>query len=277
MLLVLILCFMLRNRGVLLFLCLFVYVVSFGQESYSRQDDYVKHCDLVSEYEPLFALGLKLLKEEGKANMAGRVFLKVLDGNSSSCDASFLIGVALTLQEEHAKALPYYYMADSLAISPNTMFKQELAEASLRVNNIGFARVTYERMLDIDKANILGYIGLAITATSLGDYDKGLNSLASAELLVSSDDMEALADINFLKGILLVLNKEFLSAINVLEALPASYRTSKDYYIHYIIANYELYKLTAIDRYKLNTKKALEAARFYKEEIKPTFFEKYQL
>lgn len=224
--------------------------------------------------------GLEALNYPRLANTAGKIFFSIINEDKSLCDAYFYTGVALTKQGKHEAALNYYYYADSLSVKSNSDFKQELAEAAIRIHNIGLARKKYEELVKAFPEDPDGYYGIGLTATSLGDVDNGLKHLQIAEekyVIEGSWTIARENEVYLMYGLLLTMAKKYKEAVVYFEKCSNTYDTLDDYNANYALVTYKLYLETKEDKWKevskLSFDKIKDKEKLHKSYIDSFHFE----
>lgn len=244
-----------------------------------RIDNYVFECPFANEeIQELYQTGIKALNKQEHINIAGKIFFQIIQKDNTLCDAYYFTGVALTKQNKHKAALSYYYYADSLAVKSNAEFKEELAEAALRVNNVGLARKKYEELTKDFPEDPDGYYGIGLTATSMGDFDNGLAHLNIAEEKYKAEQSWTEKRINevwLMKAILYTMNEEYKKAMPYFEQCQTAFGTIDDYLANYALAAYHLYLQTKEPLWKQKCQQTLEQLKG-NEKLKQDFFELFQ-
>lgn len=205
--------------------------------------------------------GLDALNYPRLANTAGKIFFSIINEDKSLCDAYFYTGVALTKQGKHEAALNYYYYADSLSVKSNSDFKQELAEAAIRIHNIGLARKKYEELVKVFPEDPDGYYGIGLTATSLGDVDNGLAHLVIAEEKYTDEGTWTTTrenEVYLMHALLLTMVKRYNEAIVYFDKCSNAYNALDDYNANYALATYNLYIETKDEKWKTLSKLAFD-------------------
>ncbi len=222
--------------------------------------------------------GFEALNYPRLANTAGKIFFSIINEDKSLCDAYFYTGVALTKQAKHEAALNYYYYADSLSVRSNSDFKQELAEAAIRVHNIGLARKKYEELVKAFPQDPDGYYGIGLTATSLGDIDNGLTHLQIAEEKYKSEGTWTTTrehEVYLMHALLLTMAKKYKEAVVYFDKCSNVYNTLDDYNANYALATYNLYKETKEEKWKELSKLAFDKIKD-KEKLHQSYKDSFQ-
>ncbi|MGL4584142.1 MAG: tetratricopeptide repeat protein [Flavobacterium sp.] len=226
----------------------------------------------------LFKTGLKALNSPKYYNIAGKVFFNIIQRDKTLCDAYFFTGVALTKQDKHEAAVSYYYYADSLSSKSNSLFKEELAEAALRVNNIGLARKKYEELIKYFPNDPDGYYGIGLTATTIGDIANGLQKLSIAEELYIAENTwttQREQEVYLMKGILFITDTQYVAGLEYLDKCRTTFNTLDDFNANYALASDELFKETKDESYKAKALEALGRIKD-KEKLNETFLQRFQ-
>lgn len=226
----------------------------------------------------LFKTGLKALNSPKYYNIAGKVFFSIIQRDKTLCDAYFFTGVSLTKQDKHEAAVSYYYYADSLSSKSNSEFKEELAEAALRVNNIGLARKKYEELVKDFPNDPDGYYGIGLTATTIGDIANGLQKLSIAEELYIAENTwttQREQEVYLMKGILFITDTQYIAGLEYLDKCFDTFHTLDDYNANYALACLELSKDSKEEKYKQKVIEALSRIKD-KDKLNEAFLKRFQ-
>ncbi|WBV60990.1 hypothetical protein PFY12_02440 [Chryseobacterium camelliae] len=189
-----------------------------------------------------------------------KVLFKAIEEDQKYCDAYFLAGYYLRLQNMHKEALVFYYAADSLAQNKAPIFKQNLAIGYMRFGKVNEAREKYEEMVKYFPDNPEGYYGIANTSVVLGDYDKGLQNLKLAENLYKNTGTVN-NDVIYMYGMLHSLKEDYETALPYLDNVYSTYKKDENYL--------SLYALTMVKVGKSkNDEKLIKKARKTYDKIK---------
>ncbi len=221
----------------------------------------------------LYKSAFEALNTPKYINTAGKIFFNILQIDKSLCDAYFFTGIALTQQEKHQAALSYYYYADSLATNNNSVFKEELAQAALRVNNVGLARKKYEEIIKYFPEDPDGYYGLGLTATTLGDSEEGLKNLEIAEQKYLSEQswtVQRKNEVWLMKAILLTMEERYKEAIDYFERCEDTFGELEDFNANLALSAYHLYQEKNDEQWKKRCLEALQKLQD-KEKLKESF------
>ncbi len=259
---------------------LFSYVNLYSQNIAESElfDEYNLECKTSNnEILEQYKIGYKLLNNPEYVNTAGKVFFNIIKEDKSLCDAYFLTGVSLTKQGKDKAAFLYYYFADSLAVKPNVLFKGELAEASLRISNIDLSRKIYEDIIQYFPESPIGYFGIGLTGTSIGDFDNAFDNIEIAEKKYIKEGNYTESKKNeiwLIKGILLTKQNKYAQAIAYFEKCEVMFGQLDDYNAHFAIASYHLYEETKNKEWK---DKSLKAFKSIKNQniLEDEFIKKY--
>lgn len=264
--------------SIALFFILSTKLYSQNLEDILRFEDYNLECktsnkEILEQYKK----GYKLLNNSKYVNTAGKVFFNIIKEDKSLCDAYFFTGVSLTRQGMYKDAFVYYYYADSLAVNPNVFFKEKLAEASLRINNIDLSRKIYKDIVLNFPESPIGYFGIALTGTTIGDFENALENLEIAEKKYSKQGHPKKSTKNeiwVIKGILLTKHEKYADAIECFNKCEAMFGHLDDYNAHFAIASYHLYEQTQNKEWK---DKSLKAFKRIKDQriLEDEFIKKY--
>jgi hypothetical protein len=187
------------------------------------------------------------------------VFFRAYQTDTTFCDAMFFTGYTLRLLNDK-NALACYYMADSLAKNKSIEFKSNLAAESLRFQSeegIKLARKKYNEIIQYFPDSPEGYYGFAITSPEIGDVEKGLENINIAIEKYNIKNRAIKDDVNFIKGILLTLNKKYDEGLESLEKSSSSYKKDENYKIHYSLC------LLKVSEFKNDDKMKKKALKIY--------------
>ncbi len=221
--------------------------------------------------------GFEALNYQWLANTAGKIFFNIIQEDKSLCDAYFYTGISLTKQDKHQAALNYYYYADSLATNSNADFKQALAEAAVRVGNVGLARKKYEELIKDFPNDPDAYYGMGLTATSIGDVKNGLSNLLIAEekyLLEGTWDTIRKSEVFLMRGILFTMDKQYQEAINAFDHCSEVFNDLDDFNANYALASYKLYQESQDEKWKEVSKTAFERIKA-KDKLRKSYLEMF--
>ncbi len=163
------------------------------------------------------------------------LLLKVASEDSKYCDAYFMAGYFLRLQDMHKEALAAYYIADSLAQNKAPIFKQNLAIQFMRFGKVDEARKKYEEMVKYFPENPEGYYGIGNTSIVIGDYEEGLKNLKRAEDLYKVSG-KVKDDVVYMYGMLYTLKENYETALPYLEDAYSTYKKDDGYLSLYALA-----------------------------------------
>lgn len=245
---------------------------SYEDKAFSCPSDDIEVIDL-------YTTGLKALNYPKFYNVAGKIFFSLVERDKTLCDAYFFTGVALTKQEKHETAINYYYYADSLASKSNSIFKEELAEAALRIGNVGLARKKYEELIKDFPEDPDGYYGIGLTATTIGDIANGLQKLSVAEGLYIAENTwtpQRQQEVYLMKGILFITDTQYRSGLEYLDKCFNTFSKLDDFNANYAIACDELYKETQDESYKIKIQEALSRIED-KKKLNEAFLKRFEL
>lgn len=231
------------------------------------------------EVAELYKAGLKALNYPKFYNVAGKIFFSLIERDKTLCDAYFFTGVSLTKQNKHDAAVSYYYYADSLATKSNSVFKEELAEAALRIGNVGLARKKYEELIKDFPDDPDGYYGIGLTATTLGDIANGLQKLSVAEELYLAEKTwtpQRQQEVYLMKGILFIADTQYRSGLEYLDKCANTFYALDDFNANYAIACDEMYKETQDKKYKAKIKEALDRIK-NKDKLNEAFLKRFEI
>lgn len=187
----------------------------------------------------LFDTGIETLYLNTSQNkkylsMTADVFYRAYKLDNTFCDAIFFAGYTSSLIGERKTALACYYVADSISNNKSLEFKVNLAAEALKIGNefgMKLARKKYNELIQYFPESPEGYYGFAITSPEFGDYEKGLENLNIAIEKYSYSNPHN--DLNFIKGILLTLNKRYDEALSFLEKSEKEFKKDFNFKIHY--------------------------------------------
>lgn len=256
-------------------IALFIFCSSFAQLSTQAQyDAYFSGKNFVCdnsdpEIKELMKLGLDCFQFESYYNAASNVFLKVIGKDSTNCDAYFLLGYSLRLQNKLNEATVFYYVADSLSGNKSYVFKQNLAFAAMAIGATDMARKKYTEMTQYFPESPEGYYGIALTSLELKDYDNGLKNADIAISKYESKDKGAF----YVKGMLLTLKGNHDDALPYLEKVRRDFKKDDNFNAAYSICLYTLGSRDS-DKKKLKEAGKIRALIEDKEKVIPELSEK---
>lgn len=169
------------------------------------------------------------------------VLLHMVKEDPGYCDAHFLAGYYLRLQNLHKEALVLYYVADSLAQNKAPLFKQNLAIQYMRFGKVDKAREKYEEMVKYFPDNPEGYYGIANTSIILKDYDKGLDNLKTAEDIYRKTGTVK-DDVKYMFGVLNNFKENYAVALTYFDDVYSSYKKEDNYLAQYALAQIKVGK-----------------------------------
>ncbi|GAB0157242.1 hypothetical protein CHRYSEOSP005_25130 [Chryseobacterium sp. Alg-005] len=170
-----------------------------------------------------------------------KVLFKAIEQDQKYCDAYFLTGYYLRLQNLHKEALVLYYAADSLAQNRAPIFKQNLAIQFMRFGQVDKARKKYEEMVEHFPDNPEGYYGIANTSMILKDYDKGLENLKTAEEIYKKTGAVK-DDVKYMFGVLNSFKENYTVALPYFDDVYNSYKKEDNYLAQYALAQIKVGK-----------------------------------
>lgn len=219
----------------------FIFVLIFN---YSFSQDYFLGKKLYCETQntrskELFDTGIETLYlnkslDKKYLAMTADVFYKAYKVDSTFCDAIFFAGYTSSLLGEHKTALACYYVADSISKNKSIEFKINLAAEALKFDNdfgIKLARKKYNEIIQFFPESLEGYYGFAITSPELKDYEEGLKNIDIA--IQKTTNSHKINEFNFVKGLLLTLNKKYEDGLEYLEKSEKNYKKDINFKIHY--------------------------------------------
>ncbi|ANF52464.1 hypothetical protein A0O34_18920 [Chryseobacterium glaciei] len=224
---------------------LIIFILIFSIKGFS-QDSYflgkTNYCTPEkAESKKNFELGIKALQYPEFYEKATRILVLATDKDPKYCDAFFLAGYLLRLQDKHEDAIAYYYVADSLAQNKAPIFKQNLAIEFMRFGKADEARKKYEEMVKYFPTDPEGYYGIANTSIMLADYDKGLENLKKAEdLYKNTGGMKD--DGKYMYGMLYSLKGSYEEALPYLEDVYSTYKKDDNYLALYALSQIKVGK-----------------------------------
>jgi tetratricopeptide (TPR) repeat protein len=264
-----------RHNLLLLFILLFSSLSA--QDYFNGKNPY---CTPKTERaEDLFKSGIKILHLNSQLDpdylaKNRMVFFEAIKEDSTFCDAYFFVGYTSRLLNEFELALPYYYMADSLAVKPALEFKQNLAIAAMASESMELARLTYTEMKEDFPSSPEGYYGLALTSLMFGDYQEGVTNATTAWRMYNSTKDVKIADARFIKAILLTLLEDYETSIPLFEQAKSKFKKEENFKIHYSLALLKVSELKKDEKMKNNAKKvydSIEDKSGIPEDLVPLF------
>lgn len=203
------------------------------------------------EQKELWKTGFMALRYPDYWAPAAGIFSKIIEKDSTNCDAYFMTGYMLRITGRTKEALAYYYMADSLAQNRSLEFKQNLAAAALVYGNIKLARKKYEEMVKFFPTNPEGNYGVALTSTMIGDVDYGLKHMRSAfKIYEHNEAYPARDDAELLMGILLTQNEFYEESLPYFTRVGSKLKKEDNFLVHYAYSLLKVSQLKADDKMK---------------------------
>ena len=227
------------KRTIITFLTLlFVILKSYSQTDYFQGKR--TYCDYPDNerIREIYPLGIKAVQQNLYLGAALQIFTDVIKIDSTFCDAYFWAGYTLRLSNMNKEAVAMYYMADSLAQNKSIEFKQNLATASMLIGADSLARKKFKEITKYFPESPEGYYGIALTSTTIGDVDYGLENIEIAIQKYSSENKDGL----FLKAVLLTLNARHEESLNYYEKVKSKFRKDDNFNGNYALSLYEVAK-----------------------------------
>jgi hypothetical protein len=186
-----------------------------------------------SKVAKIYPYAVSCLEDSSKISEALGLFLEIIKAESSFCDAYFWTGYTLRIYGLNKRAIPFLYIADSLAQNRSVEFKQTLASASMQEGLLALSSKKYLEMTQYFPENPEGYYGLALVSLMLEDYKTGLNAINISILKYRHQQSNLHEDAFFLKAILLTLTEKYQEALMYFEKTKTSFKSSDSFNIHY--------------------------------------------
>jgi len=242
---------------------------SYSQDVVTYKIDYFSgnnlHCDTNNEEaKKLFKIGIETLHmntmlDKKYLKKTADVFFRAFKLDSTFCDAIFFSGYTYGLTGERKIALGCYYIADSLSNNKSIEFKINLAAEALKVGNfegMKLARKKYNEVIQFFPESSEGYYGHAITSPEIGDIEKGLENLNIAldknNFLYHNNNFN---QSNFLKGVLLTLNKKYEEGLEYFEMCYDANKKDLNFKIHYSLCLLKVSEIKNDPKMKEKSKK----------------------
>jgi tetratricopeptide (TPR) repeat protein len=189
-----------------------------------------------SETKKLFKLGIDCINLNLRIGAANRIFQDLIKKDKTFCDAYFFAGYTFRLSNMNKEAVVMYYIADSLSQNKSIEFKQNLAFTSIMVGKVDLARKKFKEITTFFPENPEGYYGIALTSTIIGDFDNGLENINIAEKKYTGENKDA----QFLKAILLTLNKKHLESLQYYGKVQSNFSKDDNFNGNYALSLYEV-------------------------------------
>lgn len=215
------------------------------------------------EAKKLFNLGIETLHLNRSLNkkyltITAEVFYRAYKTDTTFCDALFFSGYTFRLLGKNKEAIGLYYLADSLSNNKSIEFKINLAAEALKVTNqtgIKLARKKFNEIIQYFPESSEGYYGFALTSPEMGDVDKGLENINIAIEKFNFINPNQHNERNFLKGILLTLNKKYDEGLEYLEMCYGAYKKDFNYKVHYSLCLLKVSEIKNDEKMKSKAKK----------------------
>lgn len=190
-----------------------------------------------------------------------RIFINAIEDDSLCCDAYFLAGYSLRLQNEWKNALRFYYVADSLSGNQSPLFKLNTAVAAMNVGLVDLARRKYNEMVRFFPNDPEGFYGVALTSFYIKDFDNGLLAIERAIQNYKIARKPVNDDAYFLKAMLLSHTEKYEVAEQYFEQVKNTFKDRDQYNAYY---SYTIVKLSE----QQNDEKLLKKAKKLYDKIK---------
>jgi len=254
---------------------LFTFLNAFAQFSQQAQyDDYFLGRSFICEntdpeIKKSMKLGIDCFRLKEYYGVATQIFLKVIKKDSTNCDAHFLAGYSLRLQNRLHEATIFYYIADSLSGNKSYVFKQNLAFTAMATGATTLARKKYTEMTQYFPDSPEGFYGIAATSLQVKDFDNGLKNADIALSKYKKEDKSAL----YIKGILLTITDKYVEALPYLEKAKGEFKKDDNFKAAYSVC---LYKVGNENNDEKKLKEAGKIAKNFerKTEILPELLQK---
>lgn len=261
-------------KNTLIVFLLMLAATASAQNYFSGQTHYCPMTD--PEQKELWKTGFMALRYPEYWGPAAGIFSKIIEKDSTNCDAYFMTGYMLRITGKTKEALVYYYMADSLAQNRSLEFKQNLAAAALVYGNVKLARKKYEEMAKYFPSNPEGYYGVALTSTMIGDVDYGLKHMRSAfKIYEHNEAYPARDDAELLMGILLTQNELYEESLQYFSRVGSKLKKDDNFLVHYA------YSLLKVSQAKSDEKMRQKALKYFdkvndKKAIAPKILDEFK-
>ncbi|WP_297334557.1 tetratricopeptide repeat protein [Flavobacterium sp.] len=184
-----------------------------------------------------------------------RLFIDAIEKDTLCCDAYFLAGYSLRLQNQWKEALTFYYVADSLSGNQSSLFKLNMAVAAMNVGLTDLARKKYNEMVRFFPKDPEGFYGVALTSLFIKDFDNGLLAIERAIQNYKIARKPVNDDANFLKAMLLSHAGKYELAKEYFEQIKDTFKDRDQYNAYY---SYTLVKLSEQQNDEKLLKKAMK-------------------
>jgi tetratricopeptide (TPR) repeat protein len=225
-----------NRKLIILSILLFISFLSFSQTDYFKGKR--TYCDYPENerIKEIFPIGIKCIQSKQYLGTAFEIFTEIIKIESTFCDAYFWAGYTLRLSNMNKDAVPFYYVADSLAQNKSIEFKQNLATTSLLIGADSLARNKFKEIIKYFPESPEGYYGVALTSTIVGDVEYGLENINIAIDKYTTLNKDAI----FLKSVLLSLNSRHRESLEYYEKVKERYRRDDNFNGNYAFSLYEV-------------------------------------
>src|SRR5690554_1769425 len=203
----------------------------------------------------IYNLGIECIHRNLRLDAAFEFFAEIIEKDNNFCDAYFWAGYTLRLSNMNKEAVIFFAVADSLAQNKSFEFKQYAATTGMLIGADKFARKKFEELTKYFPFSPEGFYGIALTSTSIGDVDYGLENIEIAEKKYKTSNK----DVQFLKAILLTLNNRYHESLPYFEKSSNNFSENEHFNVHYA------YSLFKVGQENEDTKMLRKAKRHYKK------------
>jgi len=205
----------------------------------------------------LYKLGIQSMQYKKRLNASTKLFLSIIEKDSTNCDAYFFTGYTLRLQNKFKEATVFYYMADSLSNNKSLIFKQNLATTAAYAGGFELSRKKFKEIIEYFPESPEGYYGIATSSIFIGDFENGLTNINKAILKYKSNKTKISNEVNLTKAILLTKTEKFDESLNYFNQINGKITKDESYLIHYA------FSLKKIGKLKNDKKMIKEANKLY--------------
>jgi tetratricopeptide (TPR) repeat protein len=247
------------KKILILILCLSTFSNLYSQSIYSDYFEGKKtYCPKPTDERSrhIYDLGIECVQRNKRLGEAFEFFAEIIKKDNNFCDAYFWAGYTLRLSNMNKDAVIFFAAADSLAQNKSFEFKQNLATTSMLIGADKYARKKFEELTEYFPTSPEGFYGIALTSTTIGDFDYGLKNISIAEKKYKSQNKDA----QFLKAVLLTLNGNYKESITYYEKCSKKFENNDNFNGNYALS---LYKVGT----NSNDKKMLKEAKKYYRKV----------
>lgn len=221
-------------KRILLLCIIFSIDLCYGQTAHDYFSGDDPHCEFQNDEDRnLFKLGLEGLQFKSLIPQAGLVFMSLIKKDSTQCDAYFMVGYTLRLQNKFKEATMFYYLADSLSPKKSLLFKQNLAAAASNIGRFDIAAKAYNDIITYFPDSPEGYYGMANTSIFTGNFENGMIHIDQAFLKYKIHNIKIGNEVYLTKAILLSRTNRQEESLVFFEQVSGQLTKQDLYKLHY--------------------------------------------